>query len=390
MLRVGLTGGIACGKSRVLARFAARGFSTLDLDRVSRSVVETSGEAHADVVAAFGPGVVDDHGGIDRKALGAIVFADAAARAVLNEIVHPRVREVESRWAAEEGRRGARAAVTDAALLVESGVHLRFDRLVVVNCGAEEQIRRLMQRDGLDASAARARIAAQMPVEEKRTFGHFEVDACGAPAATDLSADAVADRLDDAASAVGPRRVIPVDRALGALLGADRGPRGLAPVSLLRAIVSWGGLEMERAARLLVPAAVGPWYRQAGQREGDAAPATLAAAVVLWSLSRGAPDDDYLASAAASLARLTHAAGAAVADAVAVALALQNSLLEGRAPATGWAASCPLASRWGGAPPSARLENDFAALLSGAARGESEADAPAEALEAVRAIRGLP
>ena len=390
MLRVGLTGGIACGKSRVLARFAARGLATLDLDRVAHEAIDPGGTAHEGVLAAFGPEVLDLHGRIDRKVLGRLVFGDAAARDRLNAIVHPRVREAESRWAAGEAGRGARIAVTDAALLVESGVHLRFDRLVVVHCSADKQLRRLMSRDGIDAQAARARIDAQMPIEEKVWFGHVEIDAGGAPSDTDRAADAAAASLERAAAEVGPRPAIPVERALGALiLGPARGPRGLSPVPLLKAMASWGGLDMGRAASLLVPAAAGPWYRQARGGENEPPPATLAGSLVLWALARGAPDEDYLASAAASLARLTHTNPGASAEAVAVALALQEAVVGGGAPPSGWAARCGIAEKWGRAVPSPRVETDFAPWLAGAARGVREADAPADALAALRAIQGL-
>ncbi len=106
---------------------------------------------------------------------------------------------------------------------------------------------------------------------------------------------------------------------------------------------------------------------------------------MLWALTRGAPDDEYLASAAASLARLTHGEGTEMADAVAVALGLQEALVTGRAPAAGWSRAGSVA-RWGRAPASERLEPDVASWLAGAARGVSEAEAPAEARAAVRAL----
>ena len=185
MLRVGLTGGIACGKSHVLRRLAARGFPTLDLDQASRDVVAPGEPALAAIAEAFGRRVLGPNGALDRAALGAIVFADAGARARLNAIVHPRVRAAEAAWAAARAAAGASVAVTDAALIVETGAHLRFDRVVVVHCDPVEQLARLRARDGLDEAAARARVAAQMPVAEKRLFGHFEVDTSGAVTETE-------------------------------------------------------------------------------------------------------------------------------------------------------------------------------------------------------------
>ena len=390
MLRVGLTGGIACGKSRIFARFAARGLSTLDLDRVTHEALAAGGAAHDEVVAAFGHGILDPSGQIDRKILGRTVFGDAGARARLNAIVHPKVRDAESRWAAEVERRGARVSVTDAALLVESGVHLRFDRLIVVHCSADEQIRRLMARDGIDVTAARLRIDAQMPLEEKRLFGHVEIDTSGGLSDTDRLTDSVADGLEGAVLGIAAPPRVAGSRALGALVhGPTRGPRGLSPVPLLTAIASWGGLEMERVARLLAPVGPGPWYRQADARSGEPSPAALAAPLVLWALTRGVADEDYVASAAASLARLTHTDGRAVADAVAVALTLREVLSDGRVPGAGWAHACARAERWGGAPPSPGVEAEFAPLLLGAAVGLTEAEAPVEAIAAIRAIGAL-
>src|SRR5215468_3786401 len=133
----------------------------LDLDKVSRAVMAPGGAAFAEVVEAFGPRVLAGDGSIDRKALGAIVFADAAARARLNAITHPKILAEEGRWAAEG--RADEILVTEAALLVESGALLRFDRLVVVYCDEAEQVRRLRDRDRIGEAEARARLASQMP-----------------------------------------------------------------------------------------------------------------------------------------------------------------------------------------------------------------------------------
>src|SRR5258708_715503 len=101
MLRVGLTGGIACGKSHVLKRWASAGVETLDLDAVAHALLESGGAGYEQVIRTFGPQIADAKGGIDRKALGALIFADPAAREHLNAIVHPRVREAEARWVGE-------------------------------------------------------------------------------------------------------------------------------------------------------------------------------------------------------------------------------------------------------------------------------------------------
>src|SRR6185436_19631204 len=133
MLRVGLTGGIACGKSHVRARLAEHGLRTLDLDRIAHEVTARGGAAYGDVVRAFGRGVLAADGSLDRKALGALVFADGDSRGRLNAIVHPRVREEEARRADAWMDDLAAIVVSEAALLVEAGVHPRFDRLIVAH-----------------------------------------------------------------------------------------------------------------------------------------------------------------------------------------------------------------------------------------------------------------
>src|SRR6266487_6087433 len=126
--------------------------------------------------------------------------------------------------------RGAPVFVTDAALLVESGIHLRFDRLVVVHCAPDEQLRRLRARDGLTEEAASARLLAQMPIEEKRGFGHWRLDTAGTVAETNAKADALAREVADVAASRPPTIELPPERALGLLVhGPQRGPRGLDP-----------------------------------------------------------------------------------------------------------------------------------------------------------------
>lgn len=366
MLRVGLTGGIACGKSHVLRRLAAHGLATVDLDAVAHGLMAPGGAAYADVVAAFGPRILAPDGAIDRKALGARVFADASARARLDALVHPRVRAEEARRAAGlAGRPGV--LVTDAALLVEAGAHLRFDRLVVVHCEPEEQLRRLRARDGLDEQAARSRIEAQMPLAEKRAFAHLEVDTSGSVADTDRAADALARELADLAAARPGSAGVGVDGLVGGLVHGPRtGPRGLSPLALLQSVAEAGGLEMDALARRLTPPPTRPWYRTA-QEADPGSPAThLAVALAAWALRRGAPDPLFLAAAAGSVARLTHTDPPSRADACLLALVAQDVALAGRV--TGdiesWAdRRTPLARQFGGGPPSGRL--DLAAGLAG-------------------------
>ena len=193
--------------------------------------------------------------------------------------------------------------MSDAALLVEAGVHLRFDRLVVVHCAPEEQRRRLMARDGIDEGAARARIEAQMPIEEKRRFAHLEVDTSGSLADTEAAADVLAGVL--LTEAAGPRPTLDLDRGgLSApwLTPGRRGPRGLGPPPFLEAASRSGGLEMPALAARLQPPGGGPWYRVARGDEAEPWPEALAAPLAVWTVARGA-DEEWLAGAAASLAR---------------------------------------------------------------------------------------
>jgi len=350
----------------VLRRLAEAGLGTLDLDQVAHEVMAPGGTAYADVVKAFGSAILAPDGSVDRKRLGDLVFADPGARGRLNALVHPRVREEEARRAGAAGVGPGRVLVTDAALLVEAGVHLRFHRLVVVHCPPEVQRRRLRERDGIDEAAAAARLAAQMPVEEKRRFAHFEVDTSGSFGDTDRQAAELAGELRRLARTVPAPAPVPLDRAAACLLlGPTGGPRGLAPGRALAEIASTGGPEMERLAKLLVPPASGPWYRAAaeGARPG---PETLAGPIALWSLARAGPDDDHVAAAAASLARLTHADPVAHADACLLGLLLQSAAVAGSVDASlrnrlhGYMA---LAARWGGAPPGARVREALRSAL---------------------------
>ncbi|HVR71306.1 MAG TPA: dephospho-CoA kinase, partial [Vicinamibacteria bacterium] len=322
MLKVGLTGGIACGKTHVARRLASRALHVLDLDTVAHELTAPGGAAYEDVVRAFGAGILGAAGAIDRQALAARVFADPEALGRLNALVHPRVREEETRRARALAGTGA-VLVTDAALLVESGLHLRFDRLVVVDCRPEQQVRRLAARDGMTEETARARLAAQMPVAEKRRFAHLLIDASASVEETDRATDAVTETLRGLAARDVVRVAVPAERALGALLhGPAQGPRGLTPALLLREIVEAGGLEMERASARLAPPPTGPWYRAAGAESGGPGPETLAVPVALFALARRGYDPEYTASAAASVGRLTHREPRALGDAVLMALAL--------------------------------------------------------------------
>jgi dephospho-CoA kinase len=186
MLKVGLTGGIACGKTYVTEQLRARGCEVLDADQVARAVVEPGQPAYHDIVQAFGSDILAPEGTIDRAKLGAIVFADAARRAQLNAIVHPHVHEAQTQWLADVAARNPQAiAVVDAALMIESGGYKRMDKLIVVHCAPEIQLARLMERSNLSLEDAARRIAAQMPTAEKLQYADYAIDTSGGFAPTD-------------------------------------------------------------------------------------------------------------------------------------------------------------------------------------------------------------
>ena len=367
MLRLGLTGGIASGKSIVAAQLARAGFQILDLDRVAHEVIARNGPAYAEVVSEFGPGILAPDGQIDRRALGAIVFADPAARRRLNALVHPRVRAEERRALLAMGDGPGAVLVVEAAIIVETGQHLRFDRLLVAYCPPAEQLRRLQERDRLDASAAAARVAAQMPVAEKRRFAHFEIDTSGSLAETETSVDRVAVELRALAARPVKRVELSLDRAAGLVLGSPaEGSRGLTPMRLLREIVEAGGLEMESLARQLTPTPQGAWYEGARPGEQPGAEA-LVGALVAWALARAGDDPDFTAAAAASLARMLHPEPARRTRAVLTALVLHEAVVGRSEPAVS-ARARRLAERWGGssgaALPQADLESITRMLVS--------------------------
>ena len=195
MLRLGLTGGIASGKSAVAAMLRELGFSVLDADSLAHKLVEPGQPAYEEVLREFGSAITDGRGRVDRAKLAALVFADRTKLDRLNAIVHPRVAEAVLRQFAEWQREGTRdAAFVEAALLIESGIHQHLDGLVVAWCRPEQQLERLAAR-GLSEQEARRRIAAQMPVEEKLRFATEKIDCSGALEHTREQVQALAAKL---------------------------------------------------------------------------------------------------------------------------------------------------------------------------------------------------
>lgn len=177
MLKVGLTGSIAVGKSFVCDVFLELGAFVLDADQTAREVVAPNSSGLKAIIEHFGTGVLQPDGELDRAKLGAIVFADAAARQVLNSIVHPLVFEKQNEWLRERELENTDAiCIIDAALMIESGSWKRFDKIIVVWCEPLIQLKRLMLRNNLNKDQAIARIKSQMPQEEKKQFADFLID----------------------------------------------------------------------------------------------------------------------------------------------------------------------------------------------------------------------
>ena len=174
MLQVALTGGIATGKSYCLGRFAALGIPTIDADWLAREAVAPGSPGLAAVAQRFGADIVREDGTLDRAALAGIVFSDRTARADLEAIVHPDVYRRIREWFAQLPH-GTPVAMADIPLLFETGHEHDFDAVVVAACTPEEQLRRLVARDGLSEIDARARLEAQSPIDEKVRRAHFVI-----------------------------------------------------------------------------------------------------------------------------------------------------------------------------------------------------------------------
>lgn len=192
---IGLTGGIACGKTTVARMLTARGAIVIDADQIARDVAAPGSPGLAAVVEAFGPAVLAADGALDRAALGAAVFGDPAKRARLEGLLHPRIAEESMRRIAAALAAAPPLVVYDAALLVETGRADQFRPLVVVTAPPEVQRARLIERDGLDPAAADARLAAQMPVAEKARRADHVIDNAGPLAETEAQVDALWQRL---------------------------------------------------------------------------------------------------------------------------------------------------------------------------------------------------
>jgi len=194
---IGLTGGIASGKSAVANMLRDRGAAVVDADEIARRVVEPGTPALAEIRARFGDSVLDADGRLDRKALAARVFADPDARAALNQITHPRIalasQEEISGWA----ERGASIVFYEAALLVENRAYEWLDALIVVAASTAVQLERVRARDLLDDEQARARLAAQLPLDQKIAHATWVIDNGGDLSATEAQLDGVIKAIEE-------------------------------------------------------------------------------------------------------------------------------------------------------------------------------------------------
>jgi len=180
MLKVGLTGGLACGKSFVGEALKGMGCLLVRADELGHQVLAPGGEAYEPVVAEFGREILDAGGAIDRRALAARVFGQPERLSRLNALVHPAViRREEQQIAAFAEREPDGIAVVEAAILIETGSYKRFDKIILVTCKEDQQIERALRRDGAVDSDVRARLSRQMPIGEKRKFADFVIDTSG-------------------------------------------------------------------------------------------------------------------------------------------------------------------------------------------------------------------
>jgi dephospho-CoA kinase len=180
MLRVGLTGGLASGKSFVGRTLQEFGCHLIQADELGHAVLAGGGEAYDGVVAEFGREILDEGGAIDRRKLASVVFGNPERLALLNSLVHPAVIRREEQLIEEAARSDPQGiAVVEAAILIETGSFRRFNRLILVVCTEEQQIQRAMSRDHCTREEAEARLRRQMPLAEKRKYADFVIDTSG-------------------------------------------------------------------------------------------------------------------------------------------------------------------------------------------------------------------
>jgi dephospho-CoA kinase len=189
-MNIGLTGGIACGKSTVSAMLVRRGAILIDADQIAREVVEPGSPVLARVAERFGQDILLPDGRLHRKKLGERIFGDDAARKDLESLLHPPIRAImKERMRENESHYPDKLVVVDVPLLYESGLEWMFEQVLVVYVPRELQLKRLMARDGLTTEQAERRLQAQMPIERKRDKADVVIDNSGTPAETERQVD---------------------------------------------------------------------------------------------------------------------------------------------------------------------------------------------------------
>jgi dephospho-CoA kinase len=195
MLRVGLTGGIATGKTTVASLLRDCDVPVLNADTIGHELLEPGQEAYDEIVAVFDEDILDADGKVNRAKLGGVIFADAQKRARLNQILHPRILEIVQEWfAALDEPDGPEFAVVEAALIFEARYNQRLDKIIVCWCLPEQQMERLTLR-GLSVEEAQQRIAAQMPLSDKRKLADESIDCSGSIEETQRQVNQVAEKL---------------------------------------------------------------------------------------------------------------------------------------------------------------------------------------------------
>ncbi|MGJ5816778.1 dephospho-CoA kinase [Paludibaculum fermentans] len=180
MLRVGLTGGLATGKTFVGRALVELGCRLLSADELGHQALLPGAPAFLQAVEAFGGDILDANGRIDRRRLGAVVFSEPEKLELLNSFVHPAVIAAEEHWMQTVQAEDPRSiAVVEAAILIETGSYRRFDKLILTVCTDEQQIARAIKRDGLTRQEVLDRLKRQMPLEEKRRYADYVIDTSG-------------------------------------------------------------------------------------------------------------------------------------------------------------------------------------------------------------------
>jgi dephospho-CoA kinase len=185
MLKVGLTGGIASGKTTVGRMFGELGCRVIDSDLITRKLFEPGDPVNLAVAAAFGPSVVASNGSIDRRVLGELAFNKPELRQQLNDLVHPAIKQRQADWLTRLQAEDSHAiGIVEAALMIEVGTYKEYDKVIVVKCSLDVQRKRLRERSGLSPQQIESRIASQMPMEEKIKVADFVIDNSGDPGTT--------------------------------------------------------------------------------------------------------------------------------------------------------------------------------------------------------------